>query len=156
MSPIPILGASYPDACCVDGKLQDLDYCDENGLLYDKGEDVPCPFCRTEEFIEYDPFSWVDHLSRKDKEEIVLKLVTGLNTGLIYYQDEGRALKVFTSYRLKHAIDRMVKGSEVLDENKGLVGTVISEHPFICGCEMCIRVDFGESSDVYACSYFAK
>ena len=81
-------------------------------------------------------------LSRKDKEEIVLKLVTGLNTGLIYYQDEGRALKVFTSYRLKHAIDRMAKGSEVLDENKGLVGTVISEHPFICGCEMCIRVDF--------------
>mgnify|MGYP000972694201 FL=1 len=46
-------------------------------------------------------------LSRKDKEEIVLKLVTGLNTGLIYYQDEGRALKVFTSYRLKHAIDRI-------------------------------------------------
>ena len=39
----PYWGASYPDACCVDGKLQDLDYCDENGNLYDKGEDVPCP-----------------------------------------------------------------------------------------------------------------
>lgn len=51
----PYWGASYPDACCVNGKLQDLDYCDENGNLYDKGEDVPCPFCRTEEFIEYDP-----------------------------------------------------------------------------------------------------
>ena len=33
----PYWGASYPDACCVDGKLQDLDYCDENGNLYDKG-----------------------------------------------------------------------------------------------------------------------
>ena len=40
----PYWGASYPDACCVDGILQDLDYCDENGNLYDKGEDVPCPF----------------------------------------------------------------------------------------------------------------
>ena len=56
----PYWGAS-PDACCVDGKLQDLDYCDENGNLYDEGENIPCPFCRTEEFIEYDPFSWVDH-----------------------------------------------------------------------------------------------
>lgn len=95
-------------------------------------------------------------LSRKDKEEIVLKLVAGLNTGLITYQDGGRSLTVFTSYGLKHAIDGMTKGSRVLDENRGLVGTVISESPFICGCEMCIRVDFGESSDVYACSYFAK
>ena len=29
---------------------------DQNGNLYDKGEDVPCPFCQTEEFIRYDPF----------------------------------------------------------------------------------------------------
>lgn len=48
----PFWGASYPDACCVNGVLQDLDYCDENGNLYDKGEHVPCPFCKTEEFIE--------------------------------------------------------------------------------------------------------
>lgn len=95
-------------------------------------------------------------LSRKDKEEFVSKLVAGLNTGLITYEDSGRSLKVFTSYRLKHAIDRMSKGSPVLNENNGRVGTVISEQPFICGCEMCIRVDFGGSSDVYACTYFAK
>lgn len=95
-------------------------------------------------------------VSRKDKEEIVLKLVAGLNTGLITYQDGGRSLKVFTSYRLKNAIDAMTKGLRVLDENRGLVGTVVSESPFICGCEMCLRVDFGEGSDVYACSYFAK
>lgn len=30
----PFWGASYPDACCVNGVLQDLDYCDENGNLY--------------------------------------------------------------------------------------------------------------------------
>lgn len=29
----PFWGASYPDACCVNGVLQDLDYCDENGIL---------------------------------------------------------------------------------------------------------------------------
>ena len=95
-------------------------------------------------------------LSRRAKEEIVKKLVVGLNTGLITYEDYGRSLKVFTSYRLKHAIDGMGKGSQVLDENSGRVGIVISEQPFICGCEMCIEVDFGDSSDAYACTYFAK
>lgn len=95
-------------------------------------------------------------LSRKDKEEIVSKLVAGLNTGLITYEDGGRSLKIFTSYRLKHAIDGMTKGAKVLDENSGRFGMVTSEQPFILGCEMCIRVDFGDSSDVYACSYFAK
>lgn len=34
----PFWGASYPDACCVNGVLQDLDYCDENGNLYDKND----------------------------------------------------------------------------------------------------------------------
>lgn len=95
-------------------------------------------------------------LSRKEKEEIVSNLLTGLNTGLITYEDYGRSLKVFTSYRLKLAIDGMTKGSLVLDENSGRVGTIISEQPFICGCEICIRVDFGNSSDIYACTYFAK
>lgn len=65
----PYWGASYLDACCVDGKLQDLDYCDENGNLYDKGEDVPCPFCRTEEFIEYDPFSKEDEFYEGIEDE---------------------------------------------------------------------------------------
>lgn len=57
----PYWGASYPDVRCVNGTLQDLDYCDENGNLYDKGEGVPCPFCRTEEFIEFDPYSLMDY-----------------------------------------------------------------------------------------------
>lgn len=95
-------------------------------------------------------------LSRKEKEDFVFKLVAGLNTGLITYEDCGRSLKVYTSYKLKHALEGMTKGSQVLDENSGRVGTIISENPFICGCEMCIRVDFGNSSDVYSCTYFAK
>ena len=39
--------------------IWDLDKCDENGNLYGQG-DIPCPFCNTEKFIEYDPFSKED------------------------------------------------------------------------------------------------
>jgi|GEM_PF-1122592 len=45
-------GAKYPDARCVDGRLFDLDKCDEFGNLYEPHEDVPCPFCNTEEFVK--------------------------------------------------------------------------------------------------------
>lgn len=55
----PFFGASYPDARCINGYLWDLDKCDENGNLYEEG-DIPCPFCNTEKFIEYDPFSKED------------------------------------------------------------------------------------------------
>lgn len=55
----PFFCASYPDARCINGYLWDLDKCDENGNLYGEG-DIPCPFCNTEEFIEYDPFSKED------------------------------------------------------------------------------------------------
>lgn len=48
----PYFGASYPDARCIDGRLYDLDYCDDNGNLYEPGEFVPCPFCRPKEFME--------------------------------------------------------------------------------------------------------
>lgn len=48
----PYFGAPYPDACCIDGNLHDMDKCDEHGNLYGKDEDDPCPFCRTDEFIE--------------------------------------------------------------------------------------------------------
>lgn len=55
----PFWGASYPDACCIDGKLYDLDRCDDNGL-HEPIDDIPCPFCKTEEFIELDHFGKVD------------------------------------------------------------------------------------------------
>ena len=46
----PYFGASYPDACCIDGYLWDLDKF-EDGQLYGGGEE-PCPFCNTETFLE--------------------------------------------------------------------------------------------------------
>lgn len=45
-------GASYPDACCIDGYLWDLDSCDEpGGPLYSGGEQA-CPQCNTAEWLD--------------------------------------------------------------------------------------------------------
>lgn len=93
-------------------------------------------------------------ISRRDIEDKVIKLVDGLQTGLLGYEFSGKKLKVFTSYRFKDKLDKMVKGEQVLDESTGLVGTITSEDPFVCSAEMCVRVSFGETSDVYACTYF--
>lgn len=49
----PYFGAKYPDATCIGGILHDLDKCDDEGNLYEQGDNVPCPFCNTESFIEY-------------------------------------------------------------------------------------------------------
>ena len=93
-------------------------------------------------------------ISRREIEDKVIKLVNGLQTGLLGYESSGKKLKVFTSYQFKDKLDKMIKGEQVLDENTGLVGTIMSEEPFVCSAEMCVRVSFGETSDVYACTYF--
>lgn len=48
----PYFGAPYPDACCIDGRLYDLDNCDDNGNVYVPMEFHYCPFCRPKEFME--------------------------------------------------------------------------------------------------------
>jgi len=48
----PYFGATYPDACCIEGFLWDLDSCDvPGGPLYSGGE-VPCPQCNREAWLE--------------------------------------------------------------------------------------------------------
>lgn len=42
-------GAVYNDATCINGRLWDLDSCD-NGMLT-SGGDIPCPKCNTEEYL---------------------------------------------------------------------------------------------------------
>lgn len=37
--------------------LYDLDNVGDDGVLIKPLEEIPCPFCRTEEFIRYDPFN---------------------------------------------------------------------------------------------------
>jgi len=49
----PFFGATYPDACCIDGYLWDLDSCDEPGGELCIGGDIPCPACNTAEHEAY-------------------------------------------------------------------------------------------------------
>lgn len=62
----PYFGAAYPDARCIGGYLYDLDDCNENGNLIERGNDIPCPFCSTDEFVKYDPFSKLDEFIEND------------------------------------------------------------------------------------------
>lgn len=68
----PHFGAHYPDACCIDGFLWDLDSCDDEGMLCSGGDD-PCPFCNTEASIE----QYVDEEGGRTKE-LMLDLIQKL------------------------------------------------------------------------------
>lgn len=48
----PFFGATYPDACCIDGFLWDLDSCDEPGGPLSSGGDQPCPQCNHPLWLE--------------------------------------------------------------------------------------------------------
>lgn len=42
-------GATYEDACCIDGYLWDLDSCDEPGGPLRHGGEIPCPKCNAQD-----------------------------------------------------------------------------------------------------------
>lgn len=48
----PYFGATYPDACCIEGMLWDLDSCDVPGGSLSSGGDVPCPQCQHDAWLE--------------------------------------------------------------------------------------------------------
>lgn len=43
----------YPDSICIGARLYDADYCDDDGNLYEPGEDMPCPMCKPKEAVSY-------------------------------------------------------------------------------------------------------
>lgn len=45
-------GANYLDSECFGGQLYDMDDCDDDGLIYEPGEYLPCPKCRMEDWFE--------------------------------------------------------------------------------------------------------
>lgn len=92
--------------------------------------------------------------SRAKVEETVLKLVKGLDTGLVYYEYDGRTIKVFTSDTFKFRLGCMKKGDTVLHQHRGIIGTVISDEPFIICGSLCIRVEFDGKEDAYDCEFF--
>lgn len=69
----PYFGATYPDAMCIDGLLYDLDNCDDNGNLYERNEDIPCPFCREKEYIKHnhDPLNGITKAKLKKHIEFL-------------------------------------------------------------------------------------
>ena len=45
----PHFGAGYPDACCIDGYLWDLDSEEDEGFT--QGGNDPCPVCNTRSYL---------------------------------------------------------------------------------------------------------
>lgn len=94
--------------------------------------------------------------SRKQVEETVLNMCNSLGVGLIYYGYSNKWITVYTSKKMKKALDSMKPGTEVFHEHYGVYGKVVSEEPFIICGELCIRVDFGgfPEAGVYSCISF--
>lgn len=59
----PTFGARYPDGTCIDGYMWDLDSGDSDGLT--SGGDVPCPWCNTTEFMEYEDLRFVGNARQR-------------------------------------------------------------------------------------------
>ena len=95
-------GASYPDSVCIDGKLFDADNCDNDGNLYDTGEDIPCPMCDEAGAIEY----WTERNrmgdgSRKAANKAALSLVADIrsNRGVPSNRLNSQATRSFIARR---------------------------------------------------------
>ena len=92
--------------------------------------------------------------SRREIEDKVNQFTELFGQQAIAYTQSGKRLVVYTSLIFTNKLKAMQKGDTVLDSNTGRVGVITSDKPFFCGCSLCIRVDFADSSDVYDCAYF--
>lgn len=70
----PLFGANYPDATCIDGILYDLDNVGDDGVLIKPLEEIPCPFCRTEEFTSSVRLAVIHELKEKFKNELMREI----------------------------------------------------------------------------------
>lgn len=80
----PFWGASYPDACCVNGVLQDLDYCDEMVIFMIKENMFLVHFVRQKNLLSMTRFQKKMNFMRILRMKIKLKkkLVNGILIGL--------------------------------------------------------------------------
>lgn len=93
-------------------------------------------------------------LSKRDTEDKVSKFAEIFGQQAIAYTQRGGIVTVYTSQIFTNKLKAMQEGDTVLDSNTGRVGVITSDKPFFCGCSLCFRVDFADSSDVYDCAYF--
>lgn len=94
--------------------------------------------------------------SRKRVEDTVLQMCEMMGVELLYYSYSNKWITVYTSEKMKKALDSMKPGSEVFHEHYGVYGKVMSDKPFVICGELCIRVDFGGMPDsgAYSCVCF--
>ena len=65
--------------------------------------------------------------SRKHVEDTVLQMCGMMGLGLLYYSYSNKWITVYTSDKMKKALDSMKPGTEVFHEHYGVYGKVISE-----------------------------
>lgn len=92
--------------------------------------------------------------SRREIEDKVIQFSDKFGQSVIAYTQSGKRLFLYTSQIFTDRLKAMNKGDTVVDSAIGRVGVIVSDKPFFCSCTLCIRVDFGDTSDVYDCSYF--
>ena len=92
--------------------------------------------------------------SRRVVEDKVIQFSETFGQQALAYAKRGKRVVIYTSKIFTDKLEAMKKGDTVADHNTGRVGVITSEKPFFCGCTLCFRVDFADSSDVYECAYF--
>ena len=92
--------------------------------------------------------------SRREIEDKVIRFSDTFGQSVIAYTQSGKRLCIYTSQIFTEKLKSMRKDDTVVDSAIGRVGVIVSDKPFFCSCTLCIRVDFGDTSDVYDCSYF--
>lgn len=94
-------------------------------------------------------------LSKQEIMDMVKQFTNSLNMGLIYYEQCGCNVTVFTSDKMKSELDKMKPGNQVTDPNTGEFGTIVSDKFIVCG-NYCVRVHFPSGEDVYDCDFFIE
>lgn len=92
--------------------------------------------------------------SRSEVEDKVIQFSETFGQQVLVYVQSGKRVVIYTSQIFTDKLKAMQKGDTVLDSNTGRVGVIVSDKPFFCGCTLCFRVDFADSSEVYDCAYF--
>nr|DAU37142.1 MAG TPA: hypothetical protein [Caudoviricetes sp.] len=95
-------------------------------------------------------------LSKSEVQDLVLKMVDSFKTGLLYYSYYGKNLEVFTSDKMKLALQTMKKGGKVIHPGTGEEGEVLSDSPIIVCGSLCVKVAFPSETALFDCDIFVQ
>ncbi|HFG1555900.1 TPA: hypothetical protein ACGFXV_003139 [Vibrio cholerae] len=98
-------GAHYPDACCVDGYLWDLDsggFDDDGNAYLDNGGYMPCPQCNVKRWVNYHAddfenggYESIDHpLTTKMIKNVMANMSSNKRRMAMRYWRKGRRLAI--------------------------------------------------------------